>query len=391
MGQFAYRKLEEILVFSRGFDITKAQQTDGDYPVISSSGPSSYNGKYKCKGPGVVTGRKGTLGKVFFTEGDYWPHDTTLWVKDFKGNDPRYIYYLLTQLHFEVFDVGASNPTLNRNHVHKISVQFPSDLPTQQRIAGILSAYDELIEVNNQRIRLLEDTARQLYKEWFVRLRFPGHEQTHFVKGLPEGWEVGTCHKFADIRGGGTPATTNPAYWDGPIKFYTPTDYPDAFFCQQTEKSITETGFKKSSTKLFPQYTTFITARGTVGNVSMASEPMAMNQSCFGLIARKETDRFYLFLYTLEMVDFLKQVATGATFDAVTLKTFTNYPKPTPPEPVREQFSLLITPIFLQIETLQSQNTHLRQIRDRLLPRLISGKLSVQAAQTLEPHDLTQV
>lgn len=274
--------------------------------------------------------------------------------------------------------IGATMENLNTGTLSKIPIRFP-DLPTQQHIAGILSAYDELIEVNNQRIKLLEETSRQLYKEWFVRLRFPGYERTQFVKGLPEGWEVGTCHNFSDVKGGGTPATTNPIYWDGLIKFYTPTDFSDEFFCQETEKTITEIGFKNSSTKLFPKYATFITARGTVGNVNMAGEPMAMNQSCFGLIAHRKEDHFYLFLYTLDMVDFLKQVATGATFDAVTLKTFNNYLKPLPPELVLDKFSQLIDPLFNQIETLQAQNTVLRQTRDRLLPRLISGKLSVGA------------
>ena len=111
---------------------------------------------------------------------NYWPHDTTLWVKDFRGNDPRFLSYFLQTLKLENFDVGASNPTLNRNHVHKIRVIFPKQVDTSEtNRRDSLRAYDELIESNNRRIALLEKLAEEIYREWFVRLRFPGHEKTN--------------------------------------------------------------------------------------------------------------------------------------------------------------------------------------------------------------------
>jgi len=131
--------LGEALTFQRGFDITKDEQREGPYPVISSSGPKSTHAEYKVRGPGVVIGRKGSLGTVFYSESDYWPHDTTLWVKDFHGNHPRFAYYFLQTMGFERLDAGASNPSLNRNHIHTIPVHWPP-LPLQRRIAGILSA-----------------------------------------------------------------------------------------------------------------------------------------------------------------------------------------------------------------------------------------------------------
>jgi len=114
--------LGDVLTFQRGFDITKQQQTTGDVPIVSSSGVSSHHGVAKVAAPGVVIGRKGTLGTAHYLAKDFWPHDTTLWVKDFKGNHPRFIYYFLQTLHLENFDTGSSNPTLNRNHIHKIKI-----------------------------------------------------------------------------------------------------------------------------------------------------------------------------------------------------------------------------------------------------------------------------
>ena len=183
--------LGDVTTLQRGFDITKAEQRPGDIPVVSSSGVASYHDQYKVNGPGVVIGRKGSLGTAFYVSGDFWPHDTTLWVKDFHGNDPKFCYYLLKTLRLERFDAGASNPTLNRNHVHGLPVRIPP-ATIQRRIASILAAYDDLIENNTRRIAILEEMARRIYEEWFIRFRFPGHEQVKMVESelglIPEGW-----------------------------------------------------------------------------------------------------------------------------------------------------------------------------------------------------------
>lgn len=126
-----------VIKLQRGFDITGASESDGQVPVISSGGISGYSGKAMVKGPGVIVGRKGTLGTVYYVEVDYWPHDTTLWVKEFRGNFPRYVYYFLIHLKLEKLDVGAANPTLNRNHVHPIKVRWP-DRETQEICANFL-------------------------------------------------------------------------------------------------------------------------------------------------------------------------------------------------------------------------------------------------------------
>lgn len=139
----------KVITLQRGVDITKAEQDlEGSIPVISSGGVASHHSEFISEGPGVIIGRKGTLGTVFYSPGAYWPHDTTLWVKDFKGNDPRFVYYALRGLDTSTLDVGSSNPTLNRNHVHPLPVNWPSSLAEQQRIAGVLGAFDDLIETN---------------------------------------------------------------------------------------------------------------------------------------------------------------------------------------------------------------------------------------------------
>ncbi len=197
--------LGDVLTFQRGFDITKSQQELGPYWVISSSGLQSTHNEYKASGPGVIIGRKGTLGKVFFSAQPFWPHDTTLWIKDFHGNDEKFAYYFLQTLGLEQYDVGASNPTLNRNHIHLLRIIYPP-LPTQRRIASILSAYDDLIENNTRRIKILEEMAQMLYREWFVHFRFPGHEGVRMQGGVPEGWEAMTVGQvLAELESGSRP------------------------------------------------------------------------------------------------------------------------------------------------------------------------------------------
>ncbi len=181
MSEWREVALGEVLTLQRGFDITKKMQRPGSVPVVSSSGIGSFHDEPRVEGPGVVVGRKGSLGTTFFLETPFWPHDTTLWVKDFKGNDPYFCYLALKTLHLADFDAGSSNPTLNRNHAHLLSIAVPR-FGTQRRIAAVLSSLHRLIEINKRRIELLEDLARSLYREWFVRLRFPGHERVETVE-----------------------------------------------------------------------------------------------------------------------------------------------------------------------------------------------------------------
>ena len=181
--------LGDLITLKRGYDLPRRERVLGSYPIVSSSGVSGFHNEAKVKAPGVVTGRNGTIGEVFYIKQDFWPLNTSLYVQDFKGNDKRFISYFLKTLHLESQNVGGAVPGVNRNHLHKLKLRCPP-LPIQKKIAAILSAYDDLIENNNRHIALLEQMAEEIYREWFVRMRFPGYEQATFHKGVPEGWEM---------------------------------------------------------------------------------------------------------------------------------------------------------------------------------------------------------
>lgn len=155
---------DSFAVLQRGFDITKKDQRPGEYPVVSSGGVSSYHDEPKVKGPGVIIGRKGSLGTVHYIPTDYWPHDTTLWVKDFKGNNPRFVAYLLETMRLKRFDTGAANPTLNRNIVHGEKIAIPPK-DQQVEIGEALEAVESKIALHESRKRSFEDLFRTLLHE----------------------------------------------------------------------------------------------------------------------------------------------------------------------------------------------------------------------------------
>lgn len=143
--KWVVKSFKEIAPLQRGFDLTNSSLKEGEYPVVYSNGVVNTHNSHRVKGPGVVTGRSGTIGKVTFVEKNYWPHNTSLWVTDFKGNDPLYVYYLYSFIGLDQFSTGSGVPTLNRNDVHDFEVSIPSDYYEQQAIATALSEVDTLI------------------------------------------------------------------------------------------------------------------------------------------------------------------------------------------------------------------------------------------------------
>jgi type I restriction enzyme S subunit len=158
------------VILQRGFDITKDQQNEGAVPVVSSGGIKSFHDRAMVQAPGVVIGRKGTLGKAFYLENDFWPHDTTLWVRDFKGNVPRLVYYFFTGLDVKKLNSGTANPALNRNHVHPVEVHWPPATLQKVLVEKLdrLSAETQRLEsVYQQKLAALDELRRSLLHQAF--------------------------------------------------------------------------------------------------------------------------------------------------------------------------------------------------------------------------------
>ena len=368
--------LSDLVFFQRGFDITKAGQHPGDVPVVSSSGIKSYHSEATAAGPGVIIGRKGTLGSIHFSEGPYWAHDTTLWSKDLKGNVPRYVYYFLHTMGLERYDVGNSNPTLNRNHIHGLEVAIPP-LTVQHQIAEVLSAYDDLIENNRRRIRLLEQAARLLYKEWFVHLRFPVHEDVKVIDHVPEGWRSGTVADLGSVITGKTPSTKEPGNYGPGIPFVKTPDMHGNPVVIDAAQHLTDQGVRTQANKTIPTGSVLVSCIGTVGVVSLTGCVCQTNQQINAVVPSRRELTHYAFFALHDLKPRLEAMGGGATMANVNKTKFSSLPILIPPSNQLCGFDEVARDAFRQIAILLETIEKLSRARDLLLPRLINGEIAV--------------
>jgi type I restriction enzyme S subunit len=305
-------ELGDVVTLKRGHDLPNDRRIDGDIPVVSSSGITGWHNEARAEPPGVVTGRYGTIGEVFYLDRPYWPLNTALYAIDFHGNDPKFVAYFLRNQLKNYQSEKAAVPGVDRNVLHKIKVRCP-DPQAQERIVSILSAYDDLIENNRRRIGLLEQAARLIYREWFVHLRFPGHEAAKIVDGLPEGWSRGVIADLFDTSSGGTPSRKNDGFFGGSINWLKTQELQNCFIFETDEK-ITEDGLKHSSAKMFPENTVIVAMYGaTIGQLAILAHPSSTNQACCALLPKREAAD-YLFAYCLmeHSAKMLKDLGQGA-------------------------------------------------------------------------------
>ena len=298
--------------------------------------------------------------------------------------DVRYLsYYLRTRAHGDwmhaLCSFGATMASLNQDIVARITFPAPA-IEVQRKIAAILSAYDDLIANNQRRIVLLEGMAEEIYREWFVRMRFPGAAVVEVENGIPSGWSLVPTIEAFKYHGGATPAKDVPRYWnEGSVHWYTPTDITGAegMFIEASSERCTEEGLESCSATLFPAYTVMMTSRATIGAMGINLEPACTNQ---GFIACVPNERYPLpFLYHwLKLAKpHFELLSGGSTFPELTKGTFKRIKVLTPPSSLMQRFDATVKPLFAQIETLIRANRRLKETRDALLPRLISGKLKV--------------
>ena len=364
---------------------------------MGSAGPNGSHSQALAVGPGVVVGRSGaSAGKVHFSEVDYWPHNTCLYVTDFFDNNPRFAYYLLQTLDLASYNSGSAQPSLNRNFLYSIPLKVPSRVE-QDGVVAILKSIDDRIALLRETNATLEAIAQALFKSWFVDFDpvrakmegrapegmdeataalFPDGFEESALGLVPRGWRACSFTNAVNVIGGGTPKTSIPEYWGGDIPWFSVVDAPNGTdtFVVDTDKHITDAGLKNCSTKLLPVGTTIISARGTVGRLALVGRDMAMNQSCYGLRGQAG-DAYFTYFTTCRLVESLKQRSHGSVFDTITRETLASVSVVYPAEEVIETFEALIAPIMERVKQNLMQAQTLATLRDTLLPRLISGQL----------------
>ena len=376
--------LDKIVTFQRGFDLPKTKFKNGLFPVVGSTNIIGYHNEFKVTPPCVVTGRSGTLGKFQYLNENFWPHNTTLWVKDFKGNNPKYVYYLLKTLNFSFLNGGASVPTLNRNVLKSINLKYTSSLQTQKSIADILSAYDDIIENNHKRIKLLEQAAQNIYKQWFVNMRFPGHENTPIDQetGLPEGWKECLLNEYIDFKEG--PGLRNWQYRTEGIPFLNirMMKSGDLNFSSVKFLEINEVE-KKYNHFLLKEYDHIISTSGTLGKVVTIRKshlPLCLNTSIIRLRPiRDEVGKWYIKrkVSCSNFLNEMKSFATGSAQLNFGPKHLNMMKIIVPSKFIGLEFEKLTNPIELKILSLLDYNQKLKKARNILLPRFMNQTIEV--------------
>ena len=373
---------DDFVRLGRGFDLPDSHIIEGNYPVVASTKIKAYHNTYKVKPPVIVTGRSGTLGRVQYITEECWPLNTSLYSKDFRGNIPRYIYYYMQTMHLEQYNAGAGVPTLNQNHLKRLKI-IVHDKEEQTIIAKILSSYDELIENNNKRIFLLEKMAENLYKEWFVRFRFPGYEDAEFDEGIPSGWNYIQVGDIISFERGISYSSVEINCDDGinlvnlkNIKSYGGfrREGLKKYNGKYKDSQIVNTG------DLILGVTDMTQDRRTVGSVALI--PIIDGTSVISADLVKITSKLpNQFLYCMCKYGFyskyFSQFANGANVLHLKPNTLLNKKVLLPAEYLVKVFTKNVTPMLDMIDKINIQNDILIKQRDLLLPRLMSGKLEV--------------
>lgn len=399
MSKVKAKRLGDLINLKRGYDLPGSQREAGPYPVISSAGISGYHNKFKAEGEGVVTGRYGTLGEMYYVDGKYWPHNTALYVTNFKGNNPKYIYYLLSCLGRIRTSDKSAVPGVNRNELHEMAVPAVDDGTQQQKIAAVLSALDDKIEINNRINAELEVMAKTLYDYWFVQFDFPNQNgqpyksiggkmvyNDNLKREIPDGWVDCELSDVISRSGTGLNPRDNFMLGSGDNFYVTIKNINNGKItfddkCDRVDDEALNIIDKRSQLRPGDILFTSIEPVGVTYLIHEKPSNWNINESVFALRPnyKKITSEYlYMLLSSLEMKAFTKNVSSGSVHKGVRHGILKTFKLPYGNPDLINDFSTIIKPILRRIYNLDCENLKLVQLRDWLLPMLMNGQVTVK-------------
>jgi len=304
-----------------------------------------------------------------------------------------YYSFLSFPLQSQIRTLGSGSTVehLRVPHAEKLLIPLPP-LPIQKKIAAVLSAYDDLIENNNRRIAILEKMAEELYREWFVRLRFPGHENTKIGKGIPEGWEVKKIGDLGRVVTGKTPPTNNQSFYNGIYPFIKTPDMHESMFVYKTFESLSEAGFKYQKSQIVPKKSICVSCIGSGGVVAITTVTSQTNQQINTVILKNLKHLEWTYFAIKSMKETIELFGyTGATMTNLSKGKFEKLKILHPNEDLIFLFHSKIEKIFDEILIYHKQNNVMKSSRDRLLSRLMGGKIDVENIDIWFPSSMKEV
>jgi type I restriction enzyme S subunit len=344
LGNWKNGELGDFVTLKRGFDLPQQKREDGQVPIFSSSGITGTHSTAMVKAPGVITGRYGTIGEVFYAAKDFWPLNTTLFVEDFHGNDAKFIYYFLKTLEWSKFTSASAVPGINRNTVHKEIVSLP-DIETQRRIASTLSMFDEKIKINTEINDNLQQQAQAIYSSMFIDNPDPAWSHGHLSDLITV--KYGKDHKkLAD--------GIYPVYGSGGIMRYV-------------------------ERPLYNKESVLIPRKGTLNNVMYVNQPFWSVDTMF--YTEMKLPNVAKFVYHFVKAKDLASMNAGSAVPSMTTDILNAMEVVIPSASALEEFESLVAPMYEAMEANDVQSKALPQMRDTLLPKLMSGEIDVSDIQ----------
>jgi type I restriction enzyme S subunit len=361
MASQTWRQLSlgKVITLQRGYDLPQRERKRGTIPIISSSGVIDTHNHALVKGPGVVTGRYGTIGEVFFVEEDFWPLNTTLFVKDFKGNNPLFISYLLHTIDYKSYSGKSGVPGVNRNDLHEIGVSLPP-LPEQRAIANALSDVDALITSLDKLIAKKRDIKQATMQQLLTgKTRLPGFSGE---------WEVKKLGEIAEIIMGQSPLGTS---YNRDGNGYPLINGPTEF----TDKHPIKIQWTDQPTKFCKKNDVLLCVRGSsTGRINIADDDYCIGRGVAAIRAKSEIDGKYItFQVKCAVVDILA-LTTGSTFPNIDGKSIRSISFPLPSLPEQQAIAQILSDIDAEIAALEQKRDKTRALKQGMMQELLTGK-----------------
>ena len=409
-------RISDLCEFNYGKNLpAKKRNSDGKIPVYGSNGITGYHDEAYVNEPGLIIGRKGTVGSIDFCNQPFWPIDTTFFIPGSAVENILYLYYLFKSIDFSRVSADSAVPGLNRDAAYSIKVKIPGNPDERTAIADVLSSLDNKIELNRQMCETLEKTAGTLFKSWFVdfdpvkakatvagnatfegwslpraeaylaRLEpaiaafFPDSFEESGSEKIPKGWNIDGIGKLVDSVGGATPSTKKPEFWDGEHYWATPKELSSLTHrvLLKTERKITDEGVGEISSGLLPKGTVLLSSRAPIGYVAVVEVSVAINQGFIAMKCNKKIGTQFLLQWTLANLEKIKSYANGSTFQEISKKAFRPIKVSYTDNGLLNEFESIASTLHKRCVDLVKQNNRLTEMRNNLLPRLISGELRV--------------
>jgi type I restriction enzyme S subunit len=399
---WASMRWQDVCILKYGKALKDYKHFNQAYPVYGSGGVVGSTDTPIAPGERVIVSRKGTL-TAYWSSAPSHVIDTAFWLEPNPVLDAKWSYYAIKNLDISTLSSGSGVPSLSRDDFYREELLLPP-LKQQKAIAHILGTLDDKIELNRKMNQTLEEIAKAIFKSWFVDFDpvrakaesrptglpseisdlFPDELVDSEIGEIPKGWEVKTISDLADCLGGATPSTKNPDFWDGGHLSWTShkdLSKLESIHLLKTDRKITESGLKKISSGLLPVGTVLLSSRAPVGYLALTTEPTAINQGYIALKPVSGVSNYFLLNWCDSNLEQIKNRASGTTFAEISKAAFRPIPAVSPSRELMTKFHEFVEPIYERVLCASKEVETLSDLRDTLLPKLISGELRIPDAE----------